>query len=1447
MNLSTVRIVLQLVFGLNALLAAPLALACGAEGGDNREVVDACDEAGASVHPPVGAAAATAHPVDLVSGNKYLRQLDARWPGGLSLVRHYNSRNTGKGALGTGWRHSFDTRLYFRRRGAQITVQIVQGDGRRIVFRSLVGAGSAPTVLQALPSLYGAVRHQPELSADRRWVWRWRDGSKLFFSARGLLTSIERSNGHRLELQYGGKAVRLLKVTNRHRQSLRFEYDEPSGRLRRVALPDQQVIHYEYDSTGVLMEVARDKKKQWAFEHADHLLGAITVVRDAINKITAQVRYGPQGRAVYSSLGNNAEAIELSYDLPTASFGIGQTHINAAVSPGQVSSWQWRYDPITQQRQLLAAAGPGCVACPPVGGKNLYDKQRRLIEQRDADGGGFAYRYDKLNRLSGISTLGSRDRPVSPDIQMHYQSDELDAPLTQIDRLSVATGKNHRLKFERDILGRIIRVTESGFEPDLSTLTRTQNRTQGDSLRWQIGRWQPLQRLWTFEYVPFGAAAGLPWQIDGPLPGPRDTVHYVYDQAGRPITRFGPYRRQVNWQYNLNGLLAKTVNDGVVKESRAYDAFNRVIDRESRGVRTQATFDAAGHRTQMTASNRPTVNLVRDGNGRMVALRDDQSRELTVASVLNALIGLKRAPPGTGKPALELISHARGIYERRKPATAEADLTVVDDFGRMVARYDSETGIERFVYDEADRPIARIDGRGNLRRFHYHDNGRLEKISNLAGDLLHRSWDVGTLQSESQRYQREEYQHDQAGRRTARSVRYNDPVTGQGFGKALNQAWAFDVEGRLSKRNVGAGYALQYNWSAHNELNAVTLIDSAGRQKVLADQLQWQPFAGGQRGLVSARLGNGLKVDWQFDPLMRPTTIQHRTKSNDRNAPPLVRYAYDPSGKIGSKSIGRSAISYQHDEQGRLVASTDNNNKTTRYTSKPRFLKTSSRQSAADAPSRTQWYQSPTGSQVSLDSSGRPRWALTRDKAAWRYVYNASGERIGRLNLIDPSQSRWYIYQNRRLLMETNVSGTPTRLYVRLDDRPLAVIDLTKTEPGIQWIHTDAIGLPVAVTDESAKLLWQGALNPWGSAPAGESSPPTHLRLPGQLYDTETGLHDNYRRTYDPTKRRYLGPDPLGLRASGDRYTYANHSPLDTTDPLGLYEVDMHYYATLVIALSAGMNYEEAILIANANQYVDNGIDTEPIITDENGNMNVIRTALLRQQVLRDWHFVLDADNPDNARVSNPSSRRLTVLEDWVNNAPDRNTQLFNLGVYTHPYLDTAAHRDENNVPYPPTRFGFAFGHVHDIHHPDYTFNHCQEFPIVVVDGNNPEQPPVNNVSWNNNESRTITIQTDLYQLYRRYAGREATVSWEELQVMLREFNAIHESQDPESPDDREAIGQKLRLLESFLRRHSISTGDETSQRIAFVSGIGRQTGAYDRESARIDWERYFAEPAAGN
>jgi RHS repeat-associated protein len=61
-----------------------------------------------------------------------------------------------------------------------------------------------------------------------------------------------------------------------------------------------------------------------------------------------------------------------------------------------------------------------------------------------------------------------------------------------------------------------------------------------------------------------------------------------------------------------------------------------------------------------------------------------------------------------------------------------------------------------------------------------------------------------------------------------------------------------------------------------------------------------------------------------------------------------------------------------------------------------------------------------------------------------------------------------------------------------------------------------------------------------------------NLRFPGQYYDAETGLSQNWNRDYDPIVGRYVESDPAGLRAGVNTYTYVGSSPTEGIDPVGL-------------------------------------------------------------------------------------------------------------------------------------------------------------------------------------------------------------------------------------------------------------------------------------------------------
>ena len=114
-----------------------------------------------------------------------------------------------------------------------------------------------------------------------------------------------------------------------------------------------------------------------------------------------------------------------------------------------------------------------------------------------------------------------------------------------------------------------------------------------------------------------------------------------------------------------------------------------------------------------------------------------------------------------------------------------------------------------------------------------------------------------------------------------------------------------------------------------------------------------------------------------------------------------------------------------------------------------------------------------------------------------------------------------------------------------MNGAPVAVVEGGQ----VFFVRTDHIGRPVFATNDLGVKVWEASYLPFGGVHA--STGGIDLRFPGQWFQLESGLHQNWMRDYDPTTGRYIQADPLGLVDGASVYGYARQNPGRYVDPRG--------------------------------------------------------------------------------------------------------------------------------------------------------------------------------------------------------------------------------------------------------------------------------------------------------
>lgn len=153
-------------------------------------------------------------------------------------------------------------------------------------------------------------------------------------------------------------------------------------------------------------------------------------------------------------------------------------------------------------------------------------------------------------------------------------------------------------------------------------------------------------------------------------------------------------------------------------------------------------------------------------------------------------------------------------------------------------------------------------------------------------------------------------------------------------------------------------------------------------------------------------------------------------------------------------------------------------------------------------------------------------------------------------------------YSSEGLLHAISRNVAPERsLVFHFAGRPVAQLDVSGGTESWKWLTMDHLGTPIAATNTSGTLLWQGGFEPFGADWNGAGGAGVFLRFPGQWEEgvwnrsPDSKLAYNLFRWHDTSVGRYIKPDPLQSSQSLDTFAYAQNNPIVKFDRFGL-EVD---------------------------------------------------------------------------------------------------------------------------------------------------------------------------------------------------------------------------------------------------------------------------------------------------
>ncbi len=528
-------------------------------------------------------------------------------------------------------------------------------------------------------------------------------------------------------------------------------------------------------------------------------------------------------------------------------------------------------------------------------------------------------------------------------------------------------------------------------------------------------------------------------------------------------------------------------------------------------------------------------------------------------------------------PLSSTTAYGYDTHDNRNSVTDPRGLAtsyVYDGLDNLIQVSSPDTGTTVYVVDDAGNRVQQTDAAGVVVQMSYDALNRITARTypaDPAENVTYRydeaagGFGIGRLTSVSDASGSTAYAYDARG-----NVVQETHVVGA---QSYITSYAYDLANHIVQITYPSGRIVSYTRDAMGHItDMATQATPLALPVAVASGATYAPFG----PLTSATYGNGLRLAVQFDQDYQLSTqllsgaaiVQDLSYGVDGDgnitgitdhvaAARSQVFQYDSLSRLTYASGLYGALAYGYDAVGNRTSQsggTTNLAETYTYAANSNQLL-----SVANGGTTRSLVYSPTGNlatdnrgsgtalSFTYDLSDRMVQVANQNQTLATYAYNFLGQRAQKTT---PSTITQFVYdRSGHLLAESNgATGAAQTEYIWLDDMPLALV----TSGNLYFIHPDHLGTPQKATDANQNLVRDAVLRPFGQVEQQTFPPLTNLRFPGQYFDVESALHQNWFRDYDPSTGRYIEGDPIGVGGGTNLYAYVGSNPIEGIDALGL-------------------------------------------------------------------------------------------------------------------------------------------------------------------------------------------------------------------------------------------------------------------------------------------------------